>query len=494
MCCVDLSPLVQMCCVDLSPLVQVCCVDLSPLVEVRRVDLSPLVEENEFVLLVLEELEALDQKDHADRLLLFPPLPSRLRYLTHRTVEECPQLCSFSVGEGVLRRVLVCSWLLRAELKPDDNVESCGVSPNVKGTKLQLKNNSTKKSWKRPDRPLYQPRAARERPIASNKDLKKTEQLKQANNELTESERLTAPNKELTKGERQTQDIEYLAKSEKLTQANEGLREIIDVPLTKERLTHTGTNITEEGDPVDVQLNRDSDAMSTCGDREHTDDSANSSCDTLQMEAEVWDEYSLCMPGNKKGSTVKSSAEVTVLSEFVYLRCGDASVEEAATAVSEGLDLGTEEVCEEVRPLLRPGSSFRLVLVKNDFSSFGLVSTSTEEFNHVIEIHDFPAIFTTEDLKDALCQYSASGMKIMWVDDTHALAVFSNEAAALEALSITHPLLKTRPLSQASKKSKGKALRRSEFLLPMKPRPRTDAAVAQRMVSRALGLTGRDQR
>ncbi|XP_062410918.1 R3H and coiled-coil domain-containing protein 1 [Sardina pilchardus] len=126
--------------------------------------------------------------------------------------------------------------------------------------------------------------------------------------------------------------------------------------------------------------------------------------------------------------------------------------------------------------------------VQHDYSTFENVWLNEEDFSHVIEIYDFPAMFKTDDLMDAFTDYSGGGMKIKWVDNTHALGVFSNETAAAQALSIRHPLLKTRPLSKASKKSKGKAVRRAEFIQPVKERPRTDTAVARRMVTRALGL------
>ena len=46
---------------------------------------------------------------------------------------------------------------------------------------------------------------------------------------------------------------------------------------------------------------------------------------------------------------------------------------------------------------------------------------------------------------------------LKWVDDTHAIGVFSTCLAAQDALMYQHPLLKTRPISQATRASKIKA-------------------------------------
>ncbi|XP_059508981.1 coiled-coil domain-containing protein R3HCC1L isoform X2 [Stegostoma tigrinum] len=79
------------------------------------------------------------------------------------------------------------------------------------------------------------------------------------------------------------------------------------------------------------------------------------------------------------------------------------------------------------------------------------------EFSHIVEIYDFPAEFKTEDLLQAFSIYQKKGFDIKWVDDTHALGLFSSAIAARDAMSTKHPMLKTRPLSQASRSSKVKA-------------------------------------
>lgn len=48
--------------------------------------------------------------------LLFPPLPSRLRFLIHKIAEGLPHLATFSVGENWWRRVVVCFSELRYKL------------------------------------------------------------------------------------------------------------------------------------------------------------------------------------------------------------------------------------------------------------------------------------------------------------------------------------------------------------------------------------------
>ncbi|NXJ01730.1 R3HCL protein, partial [Psophia crepitans] len=113
---------------------------------------------------------------------------------------------------------------------------------------------------------------------------------------------------------------------------------------------------------------------------------------------------------------------------------------------------------------------------------------SDAELPHVIEIYDFPSDFRTEDLLRVFCSYQKKGFDIKWVDDTHALGIFSSPITARDALSTKHLMVKTRPLSQGTRASKAKARAYTDYLQPAKERPETSAALARRLVIGALGV------
>ncbi|KAJ8365330.1 hypothetical protein SKAU_G00141610 [Synaphobranchus kaupii] len=120
-----------------------------------------------------------------------------------------------------------------------------------------------------------------------------------------------------------------------------------------------------------------------------------------------------------------------------------------------------------------------------------------DELSNIVEIYDFPAEFKTEDLLRAFQSYQQRGFDIQWVDDTHVLGLFSSPIAARDVLMSKHPLMKVRPLSQASAATKAKARSCSDYLLPAKERPQTSAALARRLVIGALGVRSpqsRDER
>ncbi|XP_075030864.1 R3H and coiled-coil domain-containing protein 1 isoform X2 [Calonectris borealis] len=128
-----------------------------------------------------------------------------------------------------------------------------------------------------------------------------------------------------------------------------------------------------------------------------------------------------------------------------------------------------------------------------DYSSYGDAQLSEGDFGHVTEIYDFSPSLKTEHLLEVFSDFHESGFKIQWVDDTHALGIFSSLSAASQALGRRYPSLKIRPLIHATKQSKIKALQRPKLLHLAKERPQTDTAVAKRLVTRALGLKHKQQ-
>lgn len=111
-----------------------------------------------------------------------------------------------------------------------------------------------------------------------------------------------------------------------------------------------------------------------------------------------------------------------------------------------------------------------------------------DELSHIVEIYDFPPDFKTEDLLKLFQCYQKRDFDIKWIDDAHALGLFSSPIAAREALRSKHPLMKLRPLSKSSSATKAKARSCSDYLLPAKERPQTSAALARKLVIGALGV------
>ncbi|KAM6939513.1 coiled-coil domain-containing protein R3HCC1L [Xenentodon cancila] len=116
------------------------------------------------------------------------------------------------------------------------------------------------------------------------------------------------------------------------------------------------------------------------------------------------------------------------------------------------------------------------------------VDLREDELSHIVEIYDFPGDFKTEDLVKLFQCYQQRGFDIKWIDDTHALGLFSSPIAAREALRSKHPLMKLRPLSKSSPATKATARSCSDYLLPAKERPQTSAALARKLVIGALGV------
>ncbi|XP_017057927.1 R3H and coiled-coil domain-containing protein 1 isoform X3 [Drosophila ficusphila] len=133
----------------------------------------------------------------------------------------------------------------------------------------------------------------------------------------------------------------------------------------------------------------------------------------------------------------------------------------------------------------------KIELPKMDYSVFHIKQQllNEEEFPHVLEVSNFPVEFKTPDLLMLFAQYKGSGFDIKWVDDTHALAVFSSSRIAAEVLTMGHPFVKLKPLAEATLESRLKAKKAGAVSLqPYRQRPETCTALARRLVSGALGV------
>lgn len=379
--------------------------------------------------------------------LLFPPLPSRLRYLIHKTTEDLPELTTFSVGDSWCRRVVVCHSELRNVLEDDSDFESNSCSyEEPPSSRVEMEGNvktkpsvpSRSRAPKRPDQPLYMPRAARERLSLQN-----------------------------TQGPTSNTDLESSANCSSASTSS--LSNSCSSLKTTENTTFSSTSNQESClGVVDGILDASANSSVLC----HQEKRQKQALNMHEHEGLVWEQTQSC---------------------FADMNLEDDKRQDLAGVQNsvQTEDTDADNLIEQIKAHLKEADSVSIEHVHNDYSVYESVLLNTDDFRHVIEIYDFPAMFKTDDLLDAFTEYSDGGMKIKWVDNTHALGVFSSEAAALHALSICHPLLKARALSEGSRKAQGRALRRAEFIQPVKERPRTDCAVARRMVTRALGIRGR---
>ncbi|KAM6395563.1 R3H and coiled-coil domain-containing protein 1 [Rhynochetos jubatus] len=171
--------------------------------------------------------------------------------------------------------------------------------------------------------------------------------------------------------------------------------------------------------------------------------------------------------------------------------CSSAADEEGNGQSSLEEDCTAELLAEIVGNLTLKDISVEKISL--DYSSYGDAQLSEGDLGHVTEIYDFSPALKTEHIMEAFSDFHKSGFKIQWVDDTHALGIFSSPSTASQALGRRYPSLKIRPLIHATKQSKIKALQRPKLLHLAKERPQTDTAVARRLVTRALGLKHKQQ-
>jgi Nuclear cap-binding protein subunit 3 len=112
-----------------------------------------------------------------------------------------------------------------------------------------------------------------------------------------------------------------------------------------------------------------------------------------------------------------------------------------------------------VEELTKAVGKVKIEKPKSDYKAYhaNVDLLKEETFGHVLECSNFPVEFKTQDLMALFAQYSKEGFDIKWVDDNHCLIVFSSSKTAAEALTAHHPIVKLKPLAEATSDSRSKA-------------------------------------
>ncbi|XP_047617323.1 R3H and coiled-coil domain-containing protein 1 [Phacochoerus africanus] len=413
--------------------------------------------ENDFVHRIQEELDRFLLQKQLSKVLLFPPLSSRLRYLIHRTAENFDLLSSFSVGEGWRRRTVICHLDIRlpssegpsgpcrppashpSKYRGPRPASSQGAAAGPRGVRAGRWHRGRK-----PDQALYVPRGRRR-----------------------QEERAPPPAPGLL-GD---------------APAGRPPEEPGDVragdPSSDPELPVLVTQASEDpkgpGKSSEKELLPDPVATEPPGPESHSgtgdgSETATQPGPSLQPDLE-----------EGHGSELERSLAAEEEDEE------DEVEEEGPGSCSED---HYSELLQEITDNLTQ-KEIQVEHIHVDTSSFAEELPGEKDFAHVVEIYDFEPTFKTEDLLVAFSEFQEKGFKIQWVDDTHALGVFPCLASAAEALTRDFSMLKIRPLTQGTQQSKLKALQRPKLLRLAKERPQTNTAVARRLVARALGLQHR---
>ncbi|NXK69396.1 R3HC1 protein, partial [Sylvietta virens] len=467
--------------------------------------LSPT--EDEFVGRIVEELEHFMVQGQHQRVLLFPPLSSRLRYLIHRTVENMELLSSFSVGEGWRRRTVICHSAVRlpnessGEHKAGANPARCPRPPQPwgrggRGSRPRHPGDThgdparasvgsgriTRPARRKPDKTLYVPKGTRKKANWRERESPEAEAAapggencpknsvggddEDARQEVGEGG--GGPGKQQEPGEENGPG-----------KGSDG-NSLHDEKVADEKAPSFGSSGNS------CERDQGCSRPRPWGHGEHPPEAAER--DPTREAPAAPELLPAGDPGAPGGKAPTEEEEEEKEKEHSDLAAGDRE----GTRQSGPEDDCTAELLAEILGNLKV-KDISIERISVDYSSYGEAQVSEGDLGHVTEIYDFPSSLKTEDLLEIFSDFHESGFKIQWVDDTHALGIFSSLSTASQALGRRYPCLKIRPLIHATKQSKLKALQRPKLLHLGKERPQTDTAVARRLVSHALGWRHRQQ-
>ncbi|XP_014748374.1 PREDICTED: R3H and coiled-coil domain-containing protein 1 [Sturnus vulgaris] len=514
--------------------------------------LSP--SEDEFVGRISEELQHFMEQGQHQRVLLFPPLSSRLRYLIHRTVENMELLSSFSVGEGWRRRTVICHSAVRLP-KETSSDQKPGANPARSqrpaqpwgrggrgGPRLRhpgdIHGDNSRSSVgsgrivrpprKRPDKALFVSKGIRkkanwrERESPGEGDAAPRGENCPKNpaghgqgepggrrQEAEEEEEDAAKGSAehpvrgekvppVGNSEQENRDRDFSHPHEQLPAEAPGGAGTVTAQFQRRENqpghNSRGSERGESSSPLEKhswpQLAA---AESPQLENQSLESDGNKSSPALQdpsgaaqsfpkLEKQEQGEQktlgnvlegpgeALAAPGGDPGAPEKiqhreepqeeeEDKERWDVAEALGRSLGLAAGDTEGTGQSGLRDEGTAELLAEIVGNLTV-KDISIERISVDYSSYGEAQLSEGDLGHITEIYDFPSSLKTEDLMEMFSDFHESGFKIQWVDETHALGIFSSLSTASQALARRYPCLRIRPLLHATPQAKLKALHR----------------------------------
>ncbi|NXS57465.1 R3HC1 protein, partial [Brachypteracias leptosomus] len=484
--------------------------------------LSP--NEDEFVGRITEELEHFMLQGQHHRVLLFPPLSSRLRYLIHRTVDNVDLLSSFSVGEGWRRRTVICHSAVRLPSETSDQKPTSSNPPRLHrpaqpwgrggrgGSRLrhggEMHGDNSRACVgsgriqrpprRKPDKALYVPKAMRKKAEWGEQESPAAAGT-EAGGDVAAQEEI-CPKASVGDAQEGLGEPEGSPRGVSLAlgKQQEPGGECVSGEHQDGRSTECPPCCMENSSDSSGQEKQDkdcSDSLSSVHNKAPTE-AEEQDPSSAEEQNERWvgaaeQNHSEKVPVVEEEDKERSGL-ANALWDELRLSAGDKEESVAGQGQSSLEEDCTAELFAEIVGYLTV-KDISIEKISFDYSSYGEAQLNEGDFGHVTEIYDFAPSLKTEHLLEVFSDFHESGFKIQWVDDTHALGIFSSLSAASQALGRRYPSLKIRPLIHATKQSKIKALQRPKLLHLAKERPQTDTAVAKRLVTRALGLKHKQQ-
>jgi hypothetical protein len=403
-----------------------------------------------FVDHITEDLETWRvRSEQVTRVLVFPPVNNYHRFLIHKVVETgFPEFATFSVGEGVDRRTVVCFQQQLLDFTLGNHAfQQAGVGEGVSD-------------------------------ISYSKDVPSSEnpswELEVSGTELPRSVAAT----EEDTGQSQLESHSDEGKSiSKMVQSHEEIYEDCEEELSSFRPA-SGDNLYAEASPRISAGTPSKTAPARCRGRSKRPDIP------VYVPPRGRGKPIPCQENVVVNTPVNAQTEGETASKWSTDEAGVINVESSDDESTDSND-ATEQVVNEITSAV---GGVQIETPTVDYAAFKTSDTTIniDQFGHVIELYDFPQHLKTNDLMTAFHAFT-SRWDIKWVDDTHALGVFSSPEVAAEALAMRHPHIKSRPLNMATAQSKCKARAVCEFLLPYKQRPLTSTGPARRLLQWALG-------